>query len=522
MASVFDFPPTPEQQGIINGSRSGEDMVVIARAGSGKTTSLRQLAHFNPKNGLYLVYNAANRKEAQALFPSNMRPMTGHGLAFKPMIANNAKLRAKFDAANQGRRIPIWSIVNHAGVEAAHGLTANKIAGMALRTIVAFQNSEDREVKPHHVPESALPAKFRVADNSGRRSDLEYEVSRRAAKIWNKMSNENDPFPLVHDTYLKLFQLQDPRLNVEQILVDEFQDANAVIKAIIDQQECQKIYVGDPCQAIYSWRGAVNALELERDRGTAEYNLSVSFRFGNQVASLANLILKAKGEKIPMRGAGPAMEPFDTTKNHAIIARNNATLFEHAVQAIEDNEPFALVGGADELIKLVESGYALYQGDSQKVLDEELKNYTDWSELKEISDITQDSSLRHLITVIEKYKGQSINFCKDLKIAGNTDEDSVRKILTTAHRSKGREFRQTHLCEDLEISKETIQKLATESAITPEENEALNLLYVATTRCQSGLKLEEPLKENLQMLRKVVKAIEQDESPAAQPGMRAV
>lgn len=522
MSSVFKFPPTPEQQSIITASEGNGDMVVIARAGSGKTTSLRQIAHFNPKNGLYLVYNAANRKEAQALFPKNMRPMTGHGLAFRPMIANNDKLRAKFDTANQGRRIPIWSIVSHAGVQAAHGLNANKIAGIALRTIIAFQNSADREIKPHHVPESALPARFRVADKSGRRSDLEYEVSRRATKIWNKMANENDPFPILHDTYLKLFQMRDPHLNVEQILVDEFQDANAVIKAVIDQQECQKIYVGDTCQAIYSWRGAVNALEMERSRGTSEHNLSVSFRFGNQVASLANLILKAKGETTPMRGAGPKMEAFDATKNHAIIARNNATLFEHAVQSIEDKEPFALVGGADELIKLVESGYALYQGNTAKVVNEELKNYTDWDELKEISDITQDASLRHLITVIEKYKGQSIEFSKDLEIAGRANESSVRKILTTAHRSKGREFQQTHLCEDLEIDKETIQKLATESEITPEENEAINLLYVATTRCKSGLQLDQPLKENLKMLRKVVKAIEQDESSALQTDMRAV
>lgn len=515
MASIFDFPPTSEQQNIINGSRSGGDMVVIARAGSGKTTSLEQIAHFDPKYGLYLVYNTKNRKEAQSRFPRNMMPKTGHGLAFRPMIANNPNYQAKFDAARQGRRIPVWSIVNHANIEAAHGLTANKIAGITLRTITAFQNSADSQIQPHHVPESAIPARFRVPENQAKRNDLEYEVSRKARKIWEKMVDERSPFPIVHDTYLKIYQLRDPRLNVEQILVDEFQDANPVIKAIIDQQDAQKIYVGDPSQAIYSWRGAVNALEMERKRGTQEYMLSMSFRFGNQVASLANLILKLKGEGALMRGAGPAIQPFETNNPHAIIARNNTTLFEHAVQAIKAKEPFALVGGAEELIKLVKSGYALYRGDFENVRDEELRNYEDWNELKDISDITQDGSLRHLISVIEQYKEQSIEFCQDLEKAGRTDEGIAKKILSTAHRSKGREFSQIHLCDDLEISKDTIQKLATESPITDEENEALNLLYVAVTRCKTGLKLDGPLKKNLKMMRQIGQAIERDEKLSA-------
>jgi len=511
MASVFDLPPTSEQKGIIEGSKRGGDMVVIARAGSGKTTSLEQIAHFDPKSGLYLVYNAANRKEAQARFPRNMVPKTGHGLAFKPMIANSDGYSAKFQAANGGRRIPVWSIVNAAGIDAAHGLTANKIAGITLRTINAFQYSGDREITPNHVPENALPARFRKPDNQGRRSDLEYEVARKASKIWQKMADEYDPFPILHDTYLKLFQLRQPELSVEQILVDEFQDANPVIKAIIDMQTAQKIYVGDPGQAIYSWRGAINALQMERDRGTEEHNLSVSFRFGNQVAALANLILKAKGEKTPMRGAGPAMESFDPSQQHAIIARNNATLFEHAVEALETKESFALVGGADELIRLVKSGYALYCGNHENVRDDELRNYSDWAELREISDLTQDASMRHLVMLIEKYKGQSVEFCRDLEVAGKNDEREAHKILTTAHKSKGREWRQTKLCEDLEINKDTILKLATESEITSEENEAMNLLYVAITRCQSGLELDETLKRNLQMMRRTVQAIEQDQ-----------
>jgi hypothetical protein len=42
-------------------------------------------------------------------------------------------------------------------------------------------------------------------------------------------------------------------------------------------QQCQVIYVGDPYQQIYEWRGAVNAMEHIR---APECALTESFRFG--------------------------------------------------------------------------------------------------------------------------------------------------------------------------------------------------------------------------------------------------
>ena len=71
-------------------------------------------------------------------------------------------------------------------------------------------------------------------------------------------------FPMDHDTYLKMWHLADPQIDVTLYFFDEAQDANAVILDIVRMQKCRKIFVGDTSK-IYSWRGAVNAMGSLRD-----------------------------------------------------------------------------------------------------------------------------------------------------------------------------------------------------------------------------------------------------------------
>ena len=48
-----------------------------------------------------------------------------------------------------------------------------------------------------------------------------------AYKIWQMMLDEDDPFKITHDVYLKLYHLKRPKLNKYQcIMVDEAQDCN--------------------------------------------------------------------------------------------------------------------------------------------------------------------------------------------------------------------------------------------------------------------------------------------------------
>jgi ATP-dependent exoDNAse (exonuclease V) beta subunit len=62
--------PTGEQQAIIDASQSGDDLVIEAGAGTGKTSTLRLLATAQPRRrGLYVASNKAIASDAKRSFP---------------------------------------------------------------------------------------------------------------------------------------------------------------------------------------------------------------------------------------------------------------------------------------------------------------------------------------------------------------------------------------------------------------------------------------------------------------------
>ena len=84
-----------------------------------------------------------------------------------------------------------------------------------------------------------------------------------------------------------MYQLANPDLSstYDYILFDECQDANPVLLDILLKQKCQKIYVGDEHQQIYSWRGSINSFDK---LGCEVCYLSRSFRFGNEISSVTS------------------------------------------------------------------------------------------------------------------------------------------------------------------------------------------------------------------------------------------
>lgn len=63
------------------------------------------------------------------------------------------------------------------------------------------------------------------------------------------MQSPDDPLPLGHDGYLKLWALSDPVILADYILMDEAQDTNPVVLGVLQRQPAQMIYVGDKHQS---------------------------------------------------------------------------------------------------------------------------------------------------------------------------------------------------------------------------------------------------------------------------------
>lgn len=271
---------TPEQAAVI--AWKGERLVVCAFAGSGKTTTLRRYAEKNPtERMLYIAYNRAIRDEAEQKFPFNVTCKTSHQLAW-PTVGKHYSHRL----INSLRLTDVARALNSCNW---------LLARLTLNVLNRFMCSAATDITPEHMPDPD--------DCKGLQPG---QILLSAKKIWAMMSDRQEDFPVTHDIYLKLYQLNKPNLSSRYttLLFDEAQDANPVISAIVLNQTCRVVLVGDTHQQIYRFRGADNAMQAPQLENSDRLWLTHSFRFGPEVAGVANRLLALKGETHQITGKG--------------------------------------------------------------------------------------------------------------------------------------------------------------------------------------------------------------------------
>lgn len=470
---------TAEQKACLAAFNDGGSLKIEATAGSGKTTTQRYLVHYGALYGraLYTSFGKKNIDDAKAKFPkSRIKVMTNHGLAY-------GRCGSMFARAGRLDRLP--SPQNLATLmgwnDATFSPHVKLVTGahFVLATLHAFMASADEAVTEQH----ALP---HVATKGSTPSDvlqLARRVAEHARDLWHRLIHPTSVLPISHDVYLKLFALGRPQLGFKHIFLDEAQDTTDVMIGLLQSQEdCQLTLVGDRYQQLYSWRGAINA--MDRFDTDSYATLTQSFRFGPAVADVANAVLggflnssiRVIGfPELPSRVERVA-DPF------CIIARSNATLFGElvAMAAAEPGARLAVVGGVKEMEDLVNGAASLQRGERTHVSD--LKEFSHWGQV--VSIVKEEDGYRHLaplVTLVETYGCPGL-LAVLARVKGNEhDESSCRRIFTTAHKSKGREFPTVRLCDDFNPPPADPEK---RRHWNPEE---ANILYVAVTRAQQAL-----------------------------------
>lgn len=482
------MPATEEQLAICDSQ--AHILKIKAGAGTGKTTTLRGLAQRNPQNRiLYVAFNRAIKEEAQGKFSSNVRAMTAHGLAFASVGKIYANIPDKL-ARTDIKPFHVQEVLRNSLNKIPDHLH-NLYGGRIIETLKAFLISADPVLESLHVVRGTIgPAEKKHFTPKKMLAD--------AQLVWDNMQDVNSPVPMIHDGYLKMFQLQDPRLGYDMVLFDEFQDTNAVTQALIEAQAGRKIYVGDQHQAIYGFRGARNAMDLVDADET--HFLTGSFRFGPGIADLANLLLEAKGEEeLRLRGLGQpsiigALPPL---QRHAFIARGNSSLFGRAVQALEKNERFAFVGALyNYRFDLIEQFFQFSLGNKPK--DAFLASFTNYEELEKYGEDMEDKEIMGRCRLVAKYGKRIPALVNQIQKRAQIYDPrtSVDVVLTSAHRSKGLEFDDVILADDYmdfyDEENKNWKNLAAADLFTQEE---VNLQYVAATRAKKRLELGEKLQK---------------------------
>ena len=286
-------------------------------------------------------------------------------------------------------------------------------------------------------------------------------------------------------------------LPYDVILFDEAQAANPAMLDILLSQSAQRILVGDPHQQIYAWRGAVNAMLQVEGK---ELHLSQSFRFTDEIAELATGLLQAfKGETRPIKGI-----PNPSTRaTRAILTRTNAGAVEEALSWMERNRRVALVHpNLQEFKDTLKAAYRLYKG--QATQHPEFSLFRSWQALEEL--IRRFPSLaaqyRPYKTLIQKYGDPAPTLLKGLRSPKQEAEAEV--VVSTAHRSKGRQWTEVTLGNDYHHVV-LAQERPGQGCIRILEEE-VNLLYVAITRAETQVHLG-PFAERLESQRLYAQAL---------------
>lgn len=449
---------------------------VNAFAGTGKTSTLVKYAEARPKDRiLYLAFNKAIQQEAQGKFPARVQAATSHALAF-----------AKF-----GKRYADQLIGNLKANQVAEALDLSNrrkythhfamLAGQqVIQTLVRFFASADDSICVEHVnmPPEAMTTIPYTAD----------DVRLMTEELWAMMQDPaNDRVGMLHDGYLKLFQMSRPTLPYDIILFDEAQDANPCTLDIVTRHAGKKVFVGDQHQSIYLFRGAVNA--MSEIRADEEFDLTGSFRFGPKIAQTANALLyHLRGEKRKIRGLGGKddLAPVDRSKPHAVICRSNASVFDEAIVSMSLNRPVAFVGGPQSYtFDKVGDAYLLSIGETNRIRDPYLRSFGSFDNLTAFAETTDDRELKSLSRVVTKYGREIPELVKGIK-GRAVEAQRAQVVLTTAHKSKGLEWDQVRLTDDYIDLLTKRGEMPPLTEIRPDE---LNVLYVAATRAQKRLEV---------------------------------
>ncbi len=487
---------TQEQKAICAAVRNSGDrgsLKVHAFAGTGKTSTLVAIANACPnRQFLYIAFNKAAQEEAARKMPRNASARTAHSLAFAA-VGRTYSDRLTMD------RWPWLSYLREQRAEILRSVGAGgrdefSCGALIQKTLERYLRTTDSSIRAEHAPSWCDPALASLAASA-------------AGALWEDVRKVNGRAPVTHDSYLKQFFLGGGQLTgtTRTVLLDEAQDADPVILALVQRHQGARVLVGDAYQQLYQWRGAINA--LRQATADAILPLTQTFRFGSDAASLANEVLGALGEarKIaPAPHATTVSVERDSRHAEIVLARSNAGVLDEAVRSLDRRLRVHVMGGVDALIRLIEEAWALRKGRPARG---ELSIFANWEEFRRAAFGDSDSGIpaepgyRMLARLIEDRSGEVMRMRDRLRGCVDAPE-KAHVTISTVHKAKGLERQRVRVAGDLDqfvhLGKHGPEVLFEEGCV----------MYVGITRARSHLSIHpdamEALRSSVEELRKKI------------------
>lgn len=455
---------TEEQENIVNAASDLNDILVEAFAGAAKTSTAALISEklgSKGKSGLYLAFGKENQVDAERRMHSSMKARTFHSLAMSEVGHQfSSKLKAKLTGKSVAEALSIGNIFVSKG-----SISSSAIGYICIKGVENFCRTMDENVSLSHMPPYDMEG---LTD--GDQARIRSHALPYAKILWKKMSSLESDFPSSHSVYLKLWAMSNPVISgPDYAIFDEAQDADELMIHIMSNQDFPVIWIGDRWQQIYSWRGAVNA--MEKVCVDKSLHLTQSFRFGNAIAAQANHVLSFMGEKKKIKGFDAVGSMVGKVKEpDAIVCRSNAQSIKEAILYKRLYNKPVVVPSLNDAKDLCEGMSALLSGERAMG---KLGLFKTWAELVEYSENCGESDIRLMVNMVQEF---GIKFLLEFMSEQERNNNEGIKIIT-AHRSKGLEWDNVILADDFRMpNPKKMPSL-----------EEFRLLYVAMTRAKKML-----------------------------------
>lgn len=458
------FSPTPEQSAIFDAVAQGDNTLVTALAGTGKTTTIEgACARIKPTDKiLCIAFNVRIKEELQKRLGSRATVVTFNGLGHraigkalgKNLTLDNDKIFAlcKDEGFRGDDLADLMFLVNHARQV---GIIPKGLPGKGL-----------------------LPDDMDLWEEMARDEDIHEGFAIPARRVLEASTKSAMRGVVDFTDQIYISSLMFGAFNkYDVVFVDEAQDLSPQNHIQLRKTAARQIIaVGDPNQAIYAWRGAdstsMTTLRDLRDTWT-DLPLTLTFRCPKSVVERQREFVpsfRAADSNLP--GSVSSLKEWlpEGSTSSAIISRNNAPLIRAAFRLLRARIPVNLIGRdvGRELKRLYKKINKDDKLSRQQVIDECL--------IQQQDDPDKADKLQSLIAVLESSKDldDAIQFLTESRKGAIT--------LSTGHRAKGLEWDTVYHLDPHLIPNQNALLLGG-AALQQEDN----LRYVIETRTKDRL-----------------------------------
>jgi DNA helicase-2/ATP-dependent DNA helicase PcrA len=462
---------SPAQEAIFAHFAKGQSaghLTVIARAGTGKSTTMVEGAERSPDRRVMLT--AFNKTVADEL-----KERVGFGRISASTLHSLGYRLIKHAYGDVDVRKPTWKRASEATEVAAAMLGMPKPQFTVSRLISKLHSTARTTIPEAQTgPElKALAVQFDMvpddmSEAEGWTFDAVLGVAAMAMEVCSK-----PPFPLGIDYDDMLFLPIRNKLMIpayDLVVVDEAQDMSAsqlTLARGIVKPGGRIVLVGDDRQAIYGFRGADSGglARLTKELGSTVLKLTTTYRCGKAI------VAKAK-ELVPDFEAGPdnhegkvinlgaSVVPAMVEAGDFVLSRTNAPLARMALAILKMGKPVRVMGADKELgARILELAKKLGTGAAGRSIPEFLKRLTRWrtDETKRAQEgemeerISQIADIGDVLLALSEGASGVPEMQTRLSTLFEGKEDlhfSELVVCSSIHRSKGLEARRVFVLKD--------------------------------------------------------------------------